>query len=160
MTARTKPAPAPDELREQAARLRAEAAAAEAVVRQQEQAERDRADAAKAAWDREFIKGFDRAPLVAEVDRTRVKLEEALERDPLVKALAAHLSAQQKLRWMIGEVITAQGRTGRNIDGATPPPPPQLLSVDAYIGRTAERLAAEATREHINELSRSREEAK
>lgn len=51
-----------------------------------------------------------------------------------VKALAPHLAAEQRLRWMIGEVITAQGRTSRSIEGATPLPPPTLHEVrmEAY----------------------------
>lgn len=149
----------PDELREQAAQLRAQAAAAEAEVRRQEQAERDRKAAAQAEWDRAFVKGFDRKPHDAEVERARHELERVLEDNPIVKALAALHAAEQRVRWLVGERVQAEGRLGRDVSSISPQPPPLILAVGDHVHRTAERMSSDAVRQEREQLERSREEA-
>ena len=150
--------PTPEQLRAQAEQLDAEAAQLRQELQRQADEERQRRHAAGLAWDEQYVAGFSRARVEADVDQAKAALDRALAENPLVLALADYLAALRRRSHAVAEHMSALNRLGR---GAGPPNagPTELANVDEYVIRSAERIASDRVAAELADLHASRDAA-
>jgi len=132
----------PDELRDEAERLDAQAGALRQQLQQQAQEADERRRAATMAWDERYAARYSRAAIEADVDQAKAALDAALAGNPLVVALAAYLTALRGRSHAVVEQQQALNRLGRP-SGLAPAGPTELGRLDEYVTTAAERMASD-----------------
>lgn len=102
----------PDQLRERAEKLAAEAADAQAALDAQTLREWEAEQEAQADRDRETIKNYNRAELDKAVDEALAEFKQALADLPVTKALARYIHAGYRRSWAYNDLSAARGRLG------------------------------------------------
>ncbi len=147
-----------DALREQAADLATQQAAvlAELNQRQAERAERDRQ--AQRVFDEQLVAGYSRRKLDEEAEQAHRALQQHLEADPLLNALADYLTVLTRRRFLITEHVAAQGRLGLDISGFIAPSA-ELVSLQDLLLPVVQRIAEGRIAAERNDLHARREAA-
>lgn len=148
----------PDELRQQAARLDAEAGAVREELQRQAQEDHERRTAAQLAFDADLVAGFSRAALEAEVDQAKATLDAAVAANPLVVALSDYLTALYRRSHALAEHMSALSRLGRP-SGPSAAVDTQLGGLDGYLLPAAQRLAGARIAAEVTDLHARREAA-
>ncbi len=147
-----------EQVEQQAADLNAQLAAIREQERLEQEAAADRRAAAQQQFDEQFVAGFSRAALEADVDQARAALDETLAADPLTLALADYLTALRRRSHLFLEQSAALGRLGQ------PVPAPHALGtelqrIDEYVLPIASRIATERVAAEMADLHARRETA-
>ena len=146
----------PDDVRAEARRLAAEAAAAQAKVEASEADTRARLAEHQAALDRRVIAGYRAADHDDAVDQAYTELMSVVAELPLTKALTKFLAAQSLRQHAHAENLGARARLGMRTAGAQQPPTTDALPVGEYINRVAEQLAHEVLEQAIDTAHHNR----
>lgn len=142
MTTRTKATDA-DALRDEARKLIEQATAAQQRVNDIDAKEAAKLFEAQAGYDRQVVDGYRSQPYEQAVTDARRRLDEVVSADPLTRAVADFLYAQQARSFAFSEFIGALGRLGQPTAGAQPPPSVDALGIGEYVGRAADDIAAD-----------------
>ncbi len=114
--------PAREQLEQEAAAAEQRAADLRARMRAEDEAAARRRREAQRKFDEDFVAGFSRSKIDADVDQARQALDAALAADPLVAALADYLTALRRRSHMLLEHSSTLSRLGR--PSYTPKPRP------------------------------------
>lgn len=154
----TKTTPTREQIEQQAAELAAQVDAFRQQDEQRAEEEWNRRLEAQREFDRQLVAAHSDARLETEVSQARSALDTALAESPWVIALADYLSALRRRSHAAFEDNSARSRlglpTGPTYTGAT-----EIVGVDEYVIRAAERMAAERIEAEQAELHARREAA-
>lgn len=151
MTTKTK---TPEALREEAERLHAQAAEAQAAVDAETMREWEAEQADLTRRAQETVDSFDAAALDQDVDDARQRLDQAVSDMPVTQALAGYLAAQYARNWAHADLAGARGRLGLPTGGGRPSGTTELRSIDELIIPTAQRDAQRLTDTYRQEQAR------
>lgn len=137
MTAKTK---TPEQLREQAEKLRQEAAEVQAELDAHSLREWEREQEAQRKADQEFLDTFDTAGLDRDVEDAHERLKQVIAESPIVQAHASYLAAQWLRNHAHVDLTGARARLGLPTSGARQAGTTDL-NVQELIDTTAQREA-------------------
>ncbi len=155
MTTKTKTTD-PNDVRAEARRLAAEAAAAQVKVEAIEADTRARLAEHQAALDRRIVDTYRAADHDNAVDQAYEELQTVVADLPLTKALTKFLAAQSLRQHAHAENLGARARLGLPTAGSQQPATTDALPVGEYVNRVAEQLAHEVLEQAIDTAHHNR----